>query len=442
MEEKDMELTSCDTLVPKKEDLENHTEKMKVDGSSFKMTMNAIKEMKEWFNMLTDSTKKHLKDEFMLNESVIDDIIPFEKDSLPSTDTEEIRDFLVSHSLNDGIYEIMDEVKLRDTMLEVKNMSLLLLSSKKESENIYKESEEIMKEYYNYMSSDKIKEVRKSRLASIKDAYENETDSYKKRQMMDMANTLESTLDYSFIYSRLEKYDWEVDSINKAFFDMKRGSYVIDRFRTHITHFGFEADIYKLFFNLEEAFLPEEYHKYNNLFLFIYMRRIGYLDFNNKNDSLIAQAFTSALANLIYHKFANTDEEKEFIDVIKKTLDYFSKYADKYENENTTYKNHPDRIEFEKKHSENRFKEIKEKCERMKIPIPKNNMSADEFQQYYNEKMNEMINSQLEAEEARKSDPKVEIDGAEEILDTIDDLKNELNEADSIIDEMSEEDFE
>ena len=172
------------------------------------------------------------------------------------------------------------------------------------------------------------------------------------------------------------------------------------------------------------------------------MRRIGYLDFNNKNDSLIAQAFTSALANLIYHKFANTDEEKEFIDVIKKTLDYFSKYADKYENENTTYKNHPDRIEFEKKHSENRFKEIKEKCERMKIPIPKNNMSADEFQQYYNEKINEMINSQLEAEEARKSDPKVEIDGAEEILDTIDDLKNELNEADSIIDEMSEEDFE
>ena len=222
MEEKDMELTSCDTLVPKKEDLENRTEKMKVDGSSFKMTMNAIKEMKEWFNMLTDSTKKHLKDEFMLNESVIDDIIPFEKDSLPSTETEEIRDFLVSHSLNDGIYEIMDEVKLRDTMLEVKNMSLLLLSSKKESENIYKESEEIMKEYYNYMSSDKIKEVRKSRIASIKDAYENETDSYKKRQMMDMANTLESTLDYSFIYSRLEKYDWEVDSINKAFFDMKR----------------------------------------------------------------------------------------------------------------------------------------------------------------------------------------------------------------------------
>ena len=161
-----MENTINDTKFTSEEEfkeLMNHTDdikdQFKVDGNSFKMTMDAIKEMKDWFKVLTETTTNHLNEEFKLKESILEDIIPFEKDSLPSTDVEEIRDFLSSHSLEDNLYEVMDEIKLRDTMLEVKNMSLLILSSRKESENIYKESEEIMKEYYNYMSSDKIKEV-------------------------------------------------------------------------------------------------------------------------------------------------------------------------------------------------------------------------------------------------------------------------------------------
>lgn len=443
-----MENTINDTKFTSEEEfkeLMNHTDdikdQFKVDGNSFKMTMDAIKEMKDWFKVLTETTTNHLNEEFKLKESILEDIIPFEKDSLPSTDVEEIRDFLSSHSLEDNLYEVMDEIKLRDTMLEVKNMSLLILSSRKESENIYKESEEIMKEYYNYMSSDKIKEVRKNRLESIKEAYENETDRYKKRKMKEMADSLSSTLDYSYIYERFKKYDWEVDNIDKAFFDMKRGSYVIERYRTHIKHFGFNEDIYKLFFNIEENFLPEEYHKFNNLFLFIYMRRIGYLDFNNKNDVLIAQAFTSSLANLIYHKFTNTDEEKDFIEAIKQTLDYFKKFSDKYEKENTTYKNHPNRIAFEKEHSKKRFEEIKEKCDRMKIEVPDDINTAEDLQKLYNEKMDEMISSQLEKEKENEKDPNVEIEGAE-MVDDLEKLSNELEEASKLIDDIPDEEFE
>ena len=84
-----------------------------------------------------------------------------------------------------------------------------------------------------------------------------------KRKMKEMADSLSSTLDYSYIYERFKKYDWEVDNIDKAFFDMKRGSYVIERYRTHIKHFGFNEDIYKLFFNVF-------YTKYICFFTFVY----------------------------------------------------------------------------------------------------------------------------------------------------------------------------
>ena len=136
-----------------------------------------------------------------------------------------------------------------------------------------------------------------------------------------------------------------------------------------------------------------------------------------------------------------SDEEKDFIEAIKHTLDYFKKFSDKYEKENTTYKNHPNRIAFEKEHSKKRFEEIKEKCDRMKIKVPDDINTAEDLQKLYNEKMDEMISSQLEKEKENEKDPNVEIEGAE-MVDDLEKLSNELEEASKLIDDIPDEEFE
>ena len=114
----------------------------------------------------------------------------------------------------------------------------------------------------------------------------------------------------------------EIDSIKVAYFDKSKGSYIIDKYKAKIKHFGFEEKLFHYFFNIEENFLEEEYHVYNNLFLFIYMRMVAYSDPYDKTEKMYIQSLTSNLANLIYHRFDSTENEKNFLEIIKRVLNH------------------------------------------------------------------------------------------------------------------------
>ena len=83
----------------------------------------------------------------------------------------------------------------------------------------------------------------------------------------------------------------------------------MEKFRIRIKRLGYDENTYKMFFNIEEMFLPEEYYPMNNMFLFVAMRFISYADTNNKNDAMFCSSLLIKMYNLVYHRFSTPEEE-------------------------------------------------------------------------------------------------------------------------------------
>ena len=256
----------------------------------------------------------------------------------------------------------------------------------------------MMKDYFNYLSSPMAQEKRANRLKALKEAVEKTDDEDKKKSMMRMITTMEEAQNLSFLFTRFDTLgDKEIKSIVDSFFDRRRGAIVVDRFKLKIKKFGFDSLLYRYFFNLEENFLDEQYHAFNNLFLFIYMRFVSHADPYNKKDVMFVQSLTSSLANLVYHKFNSISNEDDFKNIIQKVVDKFMKYHDKFESDNSTHPTHPVRVEIDNKKQQERRKALIAKMEELKITGYDENASADELQEYLNTELEKMINNQIEA---------------------------------------------
>lgn len=152
----------------------------------------------------------------------------------------------------------------------------------------------------------------------------------------------------NFLFDRINKLGKkEINNILDVFFSNSRSILVIDKFKKKIKRLEFNPDIYKMFFNIEEKFLPEEYHDFNNLFLFHVMRFVSYADMDNKTDRLYVSSILSKLYNLLYHKFGSKEMEDEFIDLIKRFDDLFEDARDSFVEKNVTSPKHPERIKKE-----------------------------------------------------------------------------------------------
>lgn len=213
----------------------------------------------------------------------------------------------------------------------------------KEKENLDKEIRDITNKSYDASTSSK---ARLEKVESLEKQLDTETDPDKKAKIQKMLNTVRKTEDLSFLTERIVKIgDNEVRNIINTFFHPKRSSLIMDKFRIRIKRLGYDENTYKMFFNIEEMFLPEEYYPMNNMFLFMAMRFISYADTNNKDDALFCSSLLIKMYNLVYHRFSTPDEEKEFIEQIKKVDDYFAPYVETLTEKNVTSPNHPARQE-------------------------------------------------------------------------------------------------
>lgn len=213
----------------------------------------------------------------------------------------------------------------------------------KEKENLEKEIRDITNKSYDASTSGK---ARLEKVESLQKQLDEETDPVKKIQIQKMLDTVRKTEDLSFLTDRIVKLgDNEVRNIINTFFNAKRSSLIMEKFRIRIKRLGYDENTYKMFFNIEEMFLPEEYYPMNNMFLFVAMRFISYADTNNKNDALFCSSLLIKMYNLVYHRFSTPEEEKEFINQIKAVDDYFVPHISTLEEKNVTSPNHPARQE-------------------------------------------------------------------------------------------------
>ena len=280
------------------------------------------------------------------------------------------------------------------------------------------------------MSSDKVKAARMKRLEAMRKALELESDPYQIKKIKDMIDAMEASMNFSFLQTRFEKYGQkEINNIKEGYFDDKRGSYIITRYKDKIRRFGFNPEVYKYFFNIEENFLAKKYSPFNNLFLFIYMRMVAYADINSKTDNLLVHSITGALANLIYHKFNSTENEQYFLQVVSEILDRFESDRDYFIENNTTYEEHPARKEAELKHEEKRRRSLIKKMDDLQIKGYNPEASADELQEYFNRENELLVKKQLN----KMNEEELTIDGSEEVEVTEDesvetDVDEEISE--------------
>lgn len=280
---------------------------------------------------------------------------------IPEMTDEEVETFLKENGDEDSNIEALKKAQetakeewvdkpfydfCRHALSSIKESLINIKKLERDRDTLSTNMKEIEDNYFNYVNTKEYKENKLKKIEEMEKEAENETDSVKKGQIlrnleyMKNAETLKFLTEYTD-----EKGQRAVDNIADVYFNHQRSSLVMKKFAVRIPKLGYNKDIYKFFFNLEENFLPEEYHAFNNLFLFHVMRTISFMDVDSKRDNLYASAILVKLYNLVYHKFGNQESEDEFVEFIRKFDDLFmEKWKDKFEADNVTNPKHPERI--------------------------------------------------------------------------------------------------
>ena len=293
-------------LTGKNMELDEKTlEKIKAEVSDgkvdYKMLIDMVKEMDSQLKVLEDFANMRVRDEFHLDSSILDNILPLKEEDIKVISNEDGLNYLKKYYTKDDEYKellnlihryqkgdndselLTEEESIRKILLEIKKDSMTIYQVRQQINELKDESADILKEYNTYLSSSEVRKKKMERLEKMKEMSEKETDENKKKEMMKKISIMESSYSLSFLFDRIDKYGKkEIESIKNAFFDKARGSYIIKRYKDKIKLFGFNQKTYRYFFNIEENFLPESYHVFNNLFLFIYMRTVAYYDPYNK----------------------------------------------------------------------------------------------------------------------------------------------------------------
>lgn len=314
-------------------------------NNDYQVMLDMIKELEEQSTYYTDLLKTDLTDEGY-NVQLIDFIFQRyadKKDELLADDE-------LLKQISTKFYTGEDEFTLGDFKYNITKI-YDVISIKEETNKLRNDADVVINDYVNYLTSPEYQEKKKKRIIDMKEKAEAETDDVAKKKILRLVDAMESTMSLSFLFTRLNLLgEKEKDNILKTFFDDKRSGYVIEKYKGKASKVGFNPNVYKYFFNLEEKFLDEEYHVYNNLYLFFVMRYIAYADAYNKEDRMYCQSIFNNMANLIYHKFTTEDDENNFKNVMCAFLDYFKDDYEYFEKYNFTHPKHPRRIEKDKEH--------------------------------------------------------------------------------------------
>ena len=399
--------------------LEDEENGAPISPEDYKLMMDLLDELREQYDTLRKFYEDYVTNTYSLDPKIINGILPITKAEIEEMNLDQMCEFIDQYSetsnTKDAILEIQQQLidddmlpevgeqtpeekltaELRKILLDIKKSSMTVYAQKREVDRAIADSNDIMEDYLNYLSSDKIVEARTKYLENLKESLKKTDDGPMKNKMEKMVADIEASYNLSFIFNRLESLGVEeMQSVVDAFFSNQKGKYVMNRFNTKIKAFGFNKNIFQRFLNLEEMFLPEEYHPFNNLFLFTYIRIVAYADPYNKTDKMWVQAITAKISDLIYHRFQTDKKEKIFIAIIKRVDDYYQDYREKFVKDNETWPGHESRKKNDAKRTSSRVEILKNKLDEFGITTYDNDWDADTLQRFFEDQLNQLIDSQ------------------------------------------------
>ena len=186
----------------------------------------------------------------------------------------------------------------------------------------------------------KFKEKRAERIAQLDKDIEAETDSYKKKNLIEFKEFNEKLDDSNYIFDRIRSIPDEADSIVESFFNPTKNRYIMKRASDKFRQLGLgnSAVTLRRFSNLEEMFLDDKYAQFNNLFLFVAFRMVS--STRTEFERTYAKDIIVKLNRLFNHSFSSPEKEEEFLKLITDFEDLFlqnDEYVARFKNENRTW---------------------------------------------------------------------------------------------------------
>lgn len=370
---------------------------MRTTQNKYPKVSELLKEMHDQYSLMKQLYEDEVKETMGLKPEVLEALIRFTFEEITTTlSADEIKNFFNNYKLADNDKE-PDEQNMRAFLYAAKKLSVTLYEMTQEMNKIYKETQDGLQEIEEEKMQAKKQEMQEQ-LQKLKEEAESDENADHREKIMNLISSMESAISMEFIFSRYATYgDKELKNVMEGFFDAKKGAYTIEKCINKMKLFGFDANLYKYFFNLEETFLDEKYHVFNNIFLYMYMRTVSYADPYNKEQKMYVQSLTQTLINLIYHKFPKTESEKNFVSQMERYVNLFMPYIDKFEADNTTAPKHPERIAADNKREAEMKVLLKNKCDENGFTDYDLEWSSKQFHEYFNTKLEEKIEADKKA---------------------------------------------
>lgn len=299
-------------------------EKQKMNYAELDHKMNNLKKTKE---NIDSGRKKYLTDDEF--EKILHDKLQTLTKDISDMSLEELREFNKIDDENTLIKEPnMDDDTLKEYMQGV-------FEYMKSSDNFNTEIDELLKEYNHIQEEmnriveesieeqaqgDVIKYLRDTINKLLNIAKENDN-----KESITKFETMQLAFDDSFKLNRIFDLYKRIGVGNTKIESEKKAGYIYNRYKDKMRQLELKNDLIYLS-NLENKFLPEEYHDRNNLFVFIIMKYISKLSIvkglDKNNDIVFASQITTNLFLLFKNKLK--DEDKELLLTnIKRVLDLF-----------------------------------------------------------------------------------------------------------------------
>lgn len=299
-------------------------EKQKMNYAELDHKMNNLKKTKENIDI---GRKKYLTDDEF--EKILHDKLQTLTKNISDMSLEELREFNKIDDENTLIEEPnMDDDTLKEYMQGVfeymkssDNFNTEIDGLLKEYDHIQEEMNRIVEESIEEQAQgDVIKYLRDTINKLLNIAKENNN-----KESITKFETMQLAFDDSFKLNRIFDLYKRIGVGNTKIESEKKAGYIYNRYKDKMRQLELKNDLIYLS-NLENKFLPEEYHDRNNLFVFIIMKYISKLSIVNgldkNNDIVFASQITTNLFLLFKNKLK--DEDKELLLTnIKRVLDLF-----------------------------------------------------------------------------------------------------------------------
>ena len=315
-----------------------------------------------------------------------------------------------------------------------------MISSEEDLEELEDEANGEIKSYTDYICSEAYDKHRMQNIEMWKSMIERETNPAKIAKLKKSIYIVENRYTLAFMFERLHNEKTaskEHQAMLDSFFNNARSNYMMEKFADKCEQFGFSQDLYRYLLDIEERYLEEKYHVFNNFFLFSAMRFIGHCGSEEIN---MAKEVVQCMLNLIYNRFYSEEVKETFLNTIRSFLDEFMDDTEIFNEKNILHPGHPYRIQKKKEKDAALRARIYEQLTikgYANVEEEKESLDAMEINEllsYYNEREAEAVAAEEAKKEAEEEAARLaeedseESDNGEEQLSSGDDGSHDVEE--------------